>query len=189
MTRIEEIAQRLGEATPGEWENEDYRSSGKDWRSCGVIWAKNKGYYHPGTAICRLECRELHSESPPEEIAQFEGNASFIANAPSDLQFLLDEVKRLSKECDLLQVPHFENDRRETERTLELRSAECAELEKSLKELGESHMLKQVEINQLCALIKDWLVHHDSLNKHGNLSIGEYNKLIDRARKLVGDGE
>lgn len=92
--RLEEIRKRVEAATDGIWEVEDYRSDG-DWRSTGIIWARNKGHYHPGTKVCSVDCRAMSSISDPKEIAEFEGNADFIARAREDIPFLLAEVERL----------------------------------------------------------------------------------------------
>jgi len=71
--RIEEIKERLAKATPGPWRDGqigNFRVYGPDGRG---------------------------SDSGLLSTAFNRENATFIANSPSDIQFLLDEVERLEE--------------------------------------------------------------------------------------------
>lgn len=83
MTSLEEIKSRLARTTAGEWEVEDYRHNGS-WRSTGCIWARNTG-----THIADVNFKSLSSISDPALIAEFEGNAEFIAHSPRDIERLV----------------------------------------------------------------------------------------------------
>lgn len=85
-----EARERLSTRTQGKWENEDYRGNG-DWRSTGLIWARNKGDYHPGTTICQLDERKVTEEN----VKEFEANGQFICHAPSDLETALKVISHL----------------------------------------------------------------------------------------------
>lgn len=87
-TLIAELRKQVDAATPGPWENEDQRERGA-WRSSGLIWSRNRGDYHPGTPICRMDEREVTEEN----VTQFEANAAFIAAARTLVPALLDALQ------------------------------------------------------------------------------------------------
>lgn len=91
---LKEIEERCEKATPGPWENEDYREpNGNNWRSVGLIWSKNMGAYHPGTPVCKVDCEKLHAASESGKIKEFEANAEFIAHSRTDIPRLVAALR------------------------------------------------------------------------------------------------
>jgi hypothetical protein len=85
MSRIDEIRKRLDAATPGPWEIHDSCS----WRRIGT----------PGRDG-NIVCPTNHPvDRHPDLLAKL-ADLSLIANAPSDLAFLLAEVERYKKALD-----------------------------------------------------------------------------------------
>ncbi len=94
-TLIAELRKQADAATPGPWENEDHRERG-DWRSSGLIWSRNRGEYHPGTPICRVDERKVTEEN----VTQFEDNAALIAAARTLVPALLDALEAMRAQRD-----------------------------------------------------------------------------------------
>ena len=78
--RLQEIRNRLVEATEGDWEHDKTNSAG-DF----CIYAKGSGKGVVGSS---------------EWIWLSDANAKFIANSKSDVQFLLDEIENLAKQLE-----------------------------------------------------------------------------------------
>ena len=90
--------EREAKATPGEWRVEDYRADG-DWRSTGLIWAKEEHqYYSPGTAICQVRFDLIKDQ----DAKTFEANTDFIAHSRTDIPKLLALVASQSAEMERL---------------------------------------------------------------------------------------
>lgn len=91
MNRNKEIRQRLESATPGPWEADvygEYVWEAKH-KSDGSMIAEMRGWGHL-TGTQKLD---------DEAAAQVQlANAEFIANAPSDIAYLLERVEQLEKE-------------------------------------------------------------------------------------------
>lgn len=85
MSRIEEIRKRLGEATKGPWEVDKQEHLARPWPA--VVKTVN------GKKVCTT-----HQQYPKGLRWYWEGSrpdADFIANAPTDIIYLLDEVDKL----------------------------------------------------------------------------------------------
>jgi hypothetical protein len=80
MTRLEEIEKRLGEATSGPWFAYDWPDFPRRDEAKGCVRIESK---YTITAFC-------FSGKPNND-------ALFIANAPADIRYLLDEVAQLTK--------------------------------------------------------------------------------------------
>jgi hypothetical protein len=83
MTRIEQIEALLAAATPGPWHYDGMHDE---------ITTEVKGNYW----LIMSECRNATNEAPIDEFGhQFSPDFDLIANAPADLQFLLDRERVL----------------------------------------------------------------------------------------------
>jgi len=110
MSRVDEIRERLRKATPGPWECDapeedddvfDYHGNGGSevvTKAFGREDNRVRDYGHSrGDFICDLNDGEYHMYRSAEE--QF-ATADLIANAPSDIDYLLSELDRVTRERD-----------------------------------------------------------------------------------------
>lgn len=89
--RIEEIRERLGKATPGPWEVEAMDAGHSRYEM--NVWITEKS---AGDVVCDMDgLARSHNEKYDDDGYD---DAAFIANAPADVAFLLDEVERLERE-------------------------------------------------------------------------------------------
>jgi hypothetical protein len=103
VSREDEIRQRVSEATPGPWHVLDHEEvhSGQWVCSDKPRWFKSfyDGHKLGGTSVCEVDADPSADWSPKD--------ATLIANAPSDLTYLLDRLAErdatidgLREECD-----------------------------------------------------------------------------------------
>jgi len=101
MPNLDEIRERWAKGTPG------------PWVICPTIYRKGEWRFEPGV--------ERNGEFVPlvekegceyiRDLGLIEANADKIANAPTDIAFLLAEVERLEKDIELMQSVMDEADR------------------------------------------------------------------------------
>jgi hypothetical protein len=98
--RISEIENRLSEATPGPWEC-DYQAPfgiGGAVVSMHQVTTKSWHQTHPNEQICKQP--HMNKENKNRMFA----NGRLIADAPSDLRFLLDRVAKLETALQIILI-------------------------------------------------------------------------------------
>lgn len=104
MNKVEEIRQRRAKVTAGQWHQRDPNVKSGD----NIIIDSDSG--HKGSAgqpLLSTVAQTLNfanfmsfDEGHKQCDAQMRHNADFIANAPTDIDFLLSEVERLKGELE-----------------------------------------------------------------------------------------
>ena len=96
MSRFEDIKERLEKATPGPW---GYGGSirGKDkFNNQDFVVSETTKVRHQGEEKDKLICLSPNFES--RGFSNEDNNMVFISSAPSDIQWLIEEVERLRVE-------------------------------------------------------------------------------------------